>query len=128
MITLHPPKTKKDQILSQIEETLDLATNQAKAIAYNINLSMDIFWNADDEILLEILNEKGVEEMQRIFTAHEENATNINKLLESRGVDPICKIGMRRNLKVDEAGIFSIEYPVEEPVVEDPIIEDPVIE
>lgn len=114
MITILPTKTPAELRLLQIDEQLKLVENYAKGAAHALNSAMDIFWNTEDELLLEILNEKGPLEMTEIFTAHAHNASNINALLGERGIEPIALIGMRKPIKVNEQGVFEMDYPVVE--------------
>ena len=136
MITILPTKTPLEIRLAQIDEQLKIVENYAKGAAHALNSAMDVFWNTEDSLLLEILNSNGPLEMNDIFTAHANNAANINALLGERGIEPIALIGMRKPIKVNELGVFEMDYPVVEgPVVDpsppeepptDPPIENPI--
>ena len=121
MITILPSKTPAEIRLEQIDEQLRYVENYAKGAANALNAAMDIFWNTEDELLLQILNDKGPVEMNNIFTAHAENATNINNLLTQRGIEPIALIGMRKPIKLNDQGLFELDYP---PITEPEITEN----
>ena len=118
MITIIPTKTPAELRLLQIDEQLTIVENYTKGAAHALNSAMDIFWSTDDETLLEILNQKGPAAVNEIFAAHALYASNINALLSERGVEPIALIGARKPIKVNDAGVFEMDYPViEEPVI-----------
>lgn len=114
MIKITKEKTSLELKLEQIDNHLVLVENYAKGIAQQLNASMDVFWGCNDDLLLQIVNEKGPEEMERIFEAHAENATAINNLLALRGIAPIATIGMRKPLTLNEQGVFVLNYPPEQ--------------
>lgn len=122
MITILPTKTPIELRLEQIDEQLKYVENYAKGAAHALNKAMDIFWETDDDLLIEMMNQKGPVEMNNIFTAHAENAANINLLLAQRGIEPIAVIGMRKPVVLNSDGLFEMNYPIsEEPIEEPPI-------
>lgn len=119
MITIIPNQTPSEIRLALIDEQLKYVENYAKGAAHALNKAMDIFWETDDDLLIEMMNQKGPVEMNNIFTAHAENATNINLLLSQRGIEPIALIGMRKPVVLNSDGLFEINYPTVEEVIID---------
>jgi len=119
MITILPTKTPVELKLEAIDSHLKLVENYIKGAAHALNSTMDEFWNCPDELLLDILNSKGPVEMENIFTSHANNATNINNSLAERGIGPIALIGLRKPIKVNDQGLFEMDWPViDEPILE----------
>jgi hypothetical protein len=120
-------KTKLQENLENIEAPLNRIDTRTKANAEDLNQSLNAFWSLPDNELEEVLNFHGVEKVQAIFSAHEKYATAFNELLMDRGLGAIAQIGAKRELSVDENGVFSVvPLMVVEPVIE-PAVE-PVVE
>ena len=117
-------KTKLQKNLENIEAPLNRIDTRTKANAEDLNQSLNAFWSLPDNELEEVLNYHGVEKVQAIFAAHEKYATSFNELLEDRGLGAIAQIGAKKELSVDENGVFSV---VPLPIIEEPIIEEPII-
>lgn len=121
-------KTKLQENLENIEAPLNRIDTRTKANAEDLNQSLNAFWSLPDNELEEVLNFHGVEKVQAIFTAHEKYATSFNELLEDRGLGAIAQIGAKRELSIDENGVFSVvPLAVVEPAIE-PVVEEPVVE
>jgi hypothetical protein len=117
MITILPDKTETEKRLIEINDQLELLINNIKSAAFNLNKAMDIFWETEDNLLIEMMNQKGPVEMNNIFQKHAETANGINFILNQRGVDSIASIGMRKPVVLGEDGLFKIVYPEEEHIV-----------
>jgi len=117
MITILPDKTETEKRLIEINDQLELVINNIKSAAFNLNKAMDIFWETEDNLLIEMINQKGPVEMNNIFQKHAETANAINFILNQRGVDSIASIGMRKPVVLGEDGLFKIVYPEEEHIV-----------
>jgi hypothetical protein len=115
MITILPTKTPIESRLEQIDEQLKYVENYAKGAANALNRVMDIFWETEDNLLIDMMNQKGSVEMNNIFQKHAETASGINFILNQRGVESIASIGMRKPVVLGEDGLFSIVYPEVEP-------------
>lgn len=124
MITITPTKTPVEIRLTLIDEQLQFVENYTKGASNALNCAMDLFWNTEDSLLLEILNAKGPTAVQEIFDAHERNAQALNALLADRGIAPMAKIGAQKQITVNDQGLF--EMVVVEEVVEEPVVEEPV--
>lgn len=108
-IQLIPQKTQLEINLQKIDAPLVLVENCIKTAIVNLNDSFNQFWGLPDDQIEEIMNSKGIEELQKIFEAHFRYANEFNKLLQDRGIDnPRAIIVKPREISVDSNGVISL--------------------
>lgn len=113
-------KTKLQQNLETIEAPLQRIDTRTRANAEDLNQSLNSFWALPNNELEEVLNFHGIEKVQAIFAAHEKYATAFNELLSDRGLGAAAQIGAKKELGIDDNGLFYVVVP---PIVEEPIPE-----
>lgn len=124
MIKFNHTYTTLDKNKEKIEECLSLMDNCIIGAVINLNNAFDVFWGLPDNELLELLNDMGPTELQKVFVAHCTNALNLNALLAERGITDVSAIAQaRRELTVDpNTGIISFVIPTP-PIVEEPPVD-----
>lgn len=118
VIKFSEEKSQLDLDKEAIEAHLLAMDEYQKLAAMKLNDSLDFFWSLTDERICALLNHYGIERVTIIFTGHAEKAGMMNALLAARGIDPVAKIGAKRELQVDpDTGIISLKpmAPIEQP-------------
>lgn len=110
IIKFSEEKTQLDKDKEAIEAHLLAMDEYLKLSAMKLNDSLDFFWSLSDERICALLNHYGIEKVTGIFTSHAEKAGMMNTLLTTRGIEPIAKIGAKRELQVDpDTGVISLK-------------------
>jgi hypothetical protein len=104
-------KTKLQQNLETIESPLQRIDTRTRANAEDLNQSLNSFWALPNNELEEVLNFHGIEKVQAIFAAHEKYATAFNELLSDRGLEATAQIGAKKELGIDDNGLFYVVVP-----------------
>jgi tRNA(Ile2) C34 agmatinyltransferase TiaS len=116
IIQITNPKTQLEANLEKIDKPIRRIENRTKANIQDLNESFDAFWKLPDEEINEILTHKGIGEVTKIFTAHNEYGVSFNKLLEDRGIAGVRAVVVApRELFVNDEGNFQV-VPIPEPV------------
>lgn len=122
MITITNSQTKLEENLQKIDAPLKHLENWTRNCIFSLNASFNAFWSLSDAEIEEIMNAKGIVELQEIFEAHFKYANGFNQLLEDRGISfPRAVTVKPREITVDENGVISLvplpqvqpEIPVE---------------
>lgn len=117
MITIKPLKTQLEINLEKIDAPLILVENSIKAAIQNLNASYNFLWSLPDDQIEEIMNYKGIFELQRIFEAHFKYANGFNELLQDRGISEPRAITIKpRDFSINEDGVISL-VPLTEPEI-----------
>lgn len=122
-IQLVPQKTQLEINLQKIDAPLVLVENCVKTAIANLNDSFNQFWSLPDDQIEEIMNNKGIEELQKIFEAHFRYANAFNSLLADRGITtPRAITAKPRDIEVNiETGYISlIPLSSNEDIIADP--------
>lgn len=108
------------ETLHALEKPLALFDNCIAMGLQNLNRAMDVFWELEDSLLLQVLNYYGPAKVQAIFTAHESRAKQLDAIRKQRGLPPLAKIGAQRAITANPAtGLFElVPPPAEEPAGE----------